>query len=316
MWASAILPVTIGSSRVTSVCGSCEPCSNSTSIPARNCSRSNRLQSTPISSPTRFASSTVVLFAMPQWYDAPQNGYTVSTNTSLFITYLVTATVLMLTPGPDMLFCLASGLRGGARAGFAAAVGAATGEVVHISAAAAGLAALFRAAPLLYDGVRILGACYLVWLGIRALRHRDAGLGGRQASGRNRAFLRGLTTNLLNPKMALFSIAFLPQFVDPGRSVALQFVVLGACFVTLEIVVDGTVGILAGRFRTFFGSRRATRNLNVASGFVFLGLGARVGDRALVELVGLCREHADGFLVGMRDRLQPRAEQRRPDERR
>ena len=185
----------------------------------------------------------------------------------------------MLTPGPDMLFCLASGLRGGPRAGFSAAVGAATGEVVHISAAAVGLAALFRGAPVLYDGVRILGAGYLVWLGIRTLRNRDAGLGGRPADARrsrNRAFRRGLTTNLLNPKMALFSIAFLPQFVDPHRNVALQFFVLGACFVALEIAVDGTVGILAGRFRSFLGARRATRNLNVVSGCVFLGLGARV----------------------------------------
>jgi threonine/homoserine/homoserine lactone efflux protein len=201
------------------------------------------------------------------------------TNTSLFITYLVTVTVLMVTPGPDMLFCLASGLRGGPRSGFLAAVGAATGEVVHISASALGLAALFRAAPLLYDGVRVLGGCYLVWLGIRALRHRHEAIGGRGESiGRaaDRAFRRGLITNLLNPKMALFSIAFLPQFIDPHRGVALQFFVLGACFVALEIVVDGTVGILAGRCKRVLRGRRATRNLNIAAGSVFLGLGARV----------------------------------------
>jgi threonine/homoserine/homoserine lactone efflux protein len=195
-------------------------------------------------------------------------------NWSLFATYLVTATALMVTPGPDMLFCLATGLRGGPRAGFTAALGAAAGEVVHISASALGLAALFRAAPVAYDGVRVLGACYLILLGIRALRNRNHGIQARGGNGR--AFRRGLLTNLLNPKMALFSIAFLPQFVDPHRDVALQFVVLGACFVALEIAVDGTVGLLAGRFTRLLGSRRATRNLNVAAGSIYVGLGVRV----------------------------------------
>src|SRR6266571_1400215 len=120
-------------------------------------------------------------------------------NASLFITYLVTVTVLMLTPGPDMLFALASGLKSGPRAGFLAAVGAATGEVVHISASAAGLAALFRAAPLAFDVVRGLGAGYLVLLGLRALRNRNRELPGirRAAAGTRLAYWRGLVTNLL-----------------------------------------------------------------------------------------------------------------------
>jgi threonine/homoserine/homoserine lactone efflux protein len=191
----------------------------------------------------------------------------------------VTVTVLMLTPGPDMLFCLATGLKSGPRSGFLAALGAASGEIVHISASAVGLAALFRAAPLLFDGVRIAGASYLVLLGIRALRNRNEGIGGKaeRSTGTKRAYWRGLLTNLLNPKMALFSIAFLPQFVDPAAgSVAFQFVVLGACFVALEIAVDGTVGLLAGRLERLLRSRRAPRTLNVTAGSVFRGLGAKV----------------------------------------
>jgi threonine/homoserine/homoserine lactone efflux protein len=188
----------------------------------------------------------------------------------------VTVSVLMITPGPDMLFCLAAGIRGGPRAGFLAALGAASGEVVHISASAVGLAALFRAAPVLFDAVRLAGAAYLVLLGVRALhgRNRDlAGLGRPQRG----SYGRGLVTNLLNPKMALFSIAFLPQFVDPhAGSVVLQFVVLGACFVALELLVDGTVGLLAGRVAGLLEGRRARRNLNVVAGSVYLGLGARV----------------------------------------
>jgi threonine/homoserine/homoserine lactone efflux protein len=184
----------------------------------------------------------------------------------------------MLTPGPDMLFCLATGLKSGPRAGFRAALGAASGEVVHISASAVGLAALFRAAPPLFDAVRIIGAAYLVLLGVRALRNRNEGIGGKQlTTKRDHAYRRGLLTNLLNPKMALFSIAFLPQFVDPhAGNVGVQFLLLGACFVALEIAVDGTVGLLAGRLNRVLQGRRARRNLNVTAGSVFLGLGAKV----------------------------------------
>jgi threonine/homoserine/homoserine lactone efflux protein len=200
-------------------------------------------------------------------------------NRSLFITYLLTLAVLMVTPGPDMLFCLASGLRGGPRSGFLAATGAATGEVVHISSAAVGLAALFRAAPLLFHTVRLLGAAYLLLLGIRAFRHRNQGVGGGNgaAGSANRAYWRGLLTNLLNPKMALFTIALLPQFTDPqAGNLALQFLILGACFVALEIAVDGTVGILAGRLARLLRARKARRNLNLTAGSIYLGLGAKL----------------------------------------
>jgi threonine/homoserine/homoserine lactone efflux protein len=200
-------------------------------------------------------------------------------NVSLFIAYLVTVTLLMLTPGPDMLFALASGLKSGPRAGLLAAVGAASGEVVHIGASAAGLAALFRTAPLLFDGVRLGGAAYLVLLGIRALRNRNHGIGGKvgQNTSSDRTYWRGLLTNLLNPKMALFSIAFLPQFVDArAGNIAVQFLVLGACFVALEIVVDGSIGLLAGRLRHLLAGRRFRRNLNISAGAIFLGLGAKV----------------------------------------
>jgi threonine/homoserine/homoserine lactone efflux protein len=197
-------------------------------------------------------------------------------NASLFVAYLATIAVLMLTPGPDMLFCLATGLRSGPRAGVLAAVGAATGEVIHITAAGAGLAALFRSAPAVFEAVRLVGAAYLVFLGIRAIRNRHGSIGGGSGERESRAYWRGLITNLLNPKMALFTLAFLPQFVDPQRSVPLQFVVLGACFVVLEIAIDGTVGALAGRLHGVLRRPRARRNLNVAAGSAFLGLGARV----------------------------------------
>jgi threonine/homoserine/homoserine lactone efflux protein len=209
-------------------------------------------------------------------------------NSSLFVSYLIVITVLILTPGPDMLFIFATGIRNGPWAGFSAAIGVCVGEVVHLTAAAFGLAALFRAAPMLYDGLRIAGAIYLIWLGIRTVLP-----GGRSvapavpdltqrstsdAPVARKAFWRGVLTNLLNPKMALFSIAFFPQFVDASRgNVALQFLVLGACFILVEILIDGPVGLAAGRFRQLLTRRRrVTRAMDVCSGSIFLGLGAKL----------------------------------------
>ncbi|HUB39634.1 MAG TPA: LysE family translocator [Streptosporangiaceae bacterium] len=199
----------------------------------------------------------------------------------LFILFLLTTLVAMLSPGPDMLFVLGCGMRGGARAGLLATTGVATSEVVHITLAAAGLSAFFAAAPAAFAAVRIAGAAYLVILGVQAIRHRgEERLELASASGitGRRAYLRGLVTNLVNPKMVTFTIAFLPQFVDPrlGR-VWLQFVVLGAVFIALEFAVDGTVGLLAGRIGDWLGRRQTVRRrLDVATGGVFIGLGVRL----------------------------------------
>ena len=197
-------------------------------------------------------------------------------DTSQLLTYLVTVTVVSLVPGPDMLFCLASGLNGGSRSGLKAALGVATGEVVHLSASAFGLAALFAAAPLLFDGTRAIGAAYLLFLAVRVFRAEGVELGPHAARCEG-VYWRGLATNLLNPKMAMFSIAFLPQFVDStAPNVALQFAVLGALFVVIDLVVDGAVGLAAGRLRRLLDGRRARRRLDRAAGSVYVALAARV----------------------------------------
>jgi threonine/homoserine/homoserine lactone efflux protein len=190
-------------------------------------------------------------------------------NSTLFAQYLVAVTVLVVVPGPDMLFCLACGLSGGARAGFAAALGTATGEAVHVAASAGGLAAVLRTAPGALAWMRFAGALVLIALGVQALRSR--GRPHEQPPPR-RVYLRGLLTDLLNPKTALFSIAFLPQFVDPpAGNIAMQFAVLGAVFVAMEIAVDGTVGMQAGRLARLVQRPRA---LDRIAGLVMLGLGA------------------------------------------
>lgn len=197
----------------------------------------------------------------------------------LLAAFVVTTFVAMITPGPDMLFVLGCGSRGGPRAGLFATAGVATSEVVHVAVAAAGLAALFAAAPTAFTVVRLLGAAYLVYLGVQILRSRnqkteapDVGGGGVTA---RKAYLIGLGTNLLNPKMVTFTIAFLPQFIAAGLGhVWLQFVILGAILIALEFLIDGTVGVLGGRIGTWLRHRQAARRrLDTATGGTFIALG-------------------------------------------
>jgi threonine/homoserine/homoserine lactone efflux protein len=200
----------------------------------------------------------------------------------LLLAFLLTTTIAMITPGPDMLFILGCGMRSGPRAGLLATAGVATSEAVHVALAAAGLVALFAAVPVAFTAVRIAGAAYLIYLGVQMIRHRndavdDAPAAGAAMSGR-RAYLAGLTTNLLNPKMVTFTIAFLPQFVDPQRGqVWLQFAVLGVILIVMEFLVDGTVGLLAGRIGGWLRARRtARRRIDTATGGIFIGLGVRL----------------------------------------
>ncbi|NJC71159.1 LysE family translocator [Planosporangium thailandense] len=205
-----------------------------------------------------------------------------SIDAHLLALFTVTTFVAMAAPGPDMLFILGCGMRGGPRAGLLATAGVATSEAIHVAVAAAGLAALFTAVPIAFTVVRIAGAAYLIYLGVGMIRHRndspDEGTAvGEKISGR-RAYLRGLLTNLLNPKMVTFTIAFLPQFINPGLGrVGMQFAVLGAILIGLEFLVDGAVGVLAGRIGGWLRRRRAARRrLDLATGGLFIGLGVRL----------------------------------------
>lgn len=201
----------------------------------------------------------------------------------LLLLYIVTTLVAAVAPGPDMLFVLGIGMRNGPRAGLLATTGIATSEVVHVTVAAAGLSAFFAAVPVAFTTFRILGGAYLVYLGVQAIRHRgadDGALSGGTTgpvSGRQ-AYLRGLLTNLLNPKMVTFSVAFLPQFVDPKLGwLPVQFAVLGAILIVFEFLIDGTVGVLAGRIGGWLARRRAARKrIDVATGGLFIGLGVRL----------------------------------------
>lgn len=162
--------------------------------------------------------------------------------------FLATVVALTLTPGPDMLYVASRSLGQGRAAGVLSAFGVITGACLHLGAAALGLSELFRYSPLAYDTLRYAGAAFLLYLAWRTLRSGDLTLAsGRPASGRRRVYLEGVLTNLLNPKVALFYISFLPLFVDPARGpVAWQILILGSFLNGLGLLVKVGVALTAG----------------------------------------------------------------------
>ena len=166
----------------------------------------------------------------------------------VLLAFIPAGLALNLTPGADMMFCLGQGLRSGPGAAMAANVGIAVGGMVHTLAAALGLGALLAAHPAAFDVIRWAGVAYLLWLAVRGLR-AGGGLmpNGRKPLGMGRAFREALVVNLLNPKVILFILAFLPQFVDPSRPVFAQFITLGLVFAAGGLLVNGAVGVFAGR---------------------------------------------------------------------
>jgi threonine/homoserine/homoserine lactone efflux protein len=169
-----------------------------------------------------------------------------TTNLGLF---LVASIALILAPGPDSLYVLARGLGQGRRAGIIAALGTCSGLLVHTTLAALGLAVLLQTSEVAYMVVRVGGALYLIYLGVRALLSRERLVIGGVTSqfSPRRMYLQGLLTNVLNPKVALFFIAFLPQFVDPhAPSFALSMLTLGLMFAALTVCYLALVGLLSG----------------------------------------------------------------------
>jgi threonine/homoserine/homoserine lactone efflux protein len=149
----------------------------------------------------------------------------------IFLVFMAGALALNLAPGPDMTFVLAQSASRGMRAGIAASLGIGVGTLFHMTLAAFGLAALFAAWPMAFDIVRYIGGAYLLWIAYGMLRHPPQ-LGATQTSGAAvAAFRQGVLTNVMNPKVAMFFIAFLPQFVTKAGGPAwLQILVLGIAF--------------------------------------------------------------------------------------
>lgn len=195
--------------------------------------------------------------------------------------FILAGLALNITPGPDMLYVAARSSAEGRRAGIVSALGIGAGTLVHIAALALGLSALMQAVPLAYDIVRWAGAAYLIYLGVRALMNPpslDADITIKRAS-LWAVFRQGVITNVLNPKVALFFLAFLPQFVDASRgSPAIQIVLLGLIFDINGTLVNIAVALGANSLRSRFLGKKSqgTNVLGRAVGVLFIGLGARL----------------------------------------
>jgi threonine/homoserine/homoserine lactone efflux protein len=197
--------------------------------------------------------------------------------------FVVTGVLLNLTPGQDTLFILGRSLTGGLRCGIASALGIGVGSIFHTFAAAAGLSALLAASPAAFLIVRIAGALYLVYLGAKLLltkaeQSSDPESTPAAAGSAWSAFRQGILTNILNPKVALFFLALLPQFIDPASSAkTLAFLTLGITFVTTGTLWCLVLAFGAARLRQFFrGNPRARTVIDRVTGGLFMALGIRL----------------------------------------
>lgn len=177
--------------------------------------------------------------------------------------------VFLIPPGPDMAYMLAVGLQGGKRAAVKAILGIATGMSVYAAAVVIGLGKIAETHPHLLTALKLLGGAYLVWLAITTVRHaRETSAVASVTAGR--WYFRGLLVSLTNPKLLLFFLAVLPRFTGNASDTTMQLALLGAVNVATELVLYGTIGVLAGAFHArFTNSRRAGAILNYVAAAVY-----------------------------------------------
>ena len=195
-----------------------------------------------------------------------------------FPVFLLAGIVLNLTPGPDTLYILGRSLAQGGAAGVASALGISSGLVVHTLLAALGLSAFLAASSTAFTVLRLAGAAYLIYLGWRMLFHGSQGAAHNALTGRAgilAIYRQGVLTNILNPKIALFFLAFLPQFISPASTEkSAAFLLLGLCFILTSTLWGLLFALCSGRMRQYLapGAGMAAR-INQASGALIIGLG-------------------------------------------
>ncbi len=192
--------------------------------------------------------------------------------------FLAASAALTIAPGPDNLQVLARGISQGRVAGVVAALGFAVGCLLHTALAALGIAAALRASPVAFDAIRIAGGVYLIWIGIQALRARGAfSLSKESGDARKWAIFRqSVLGNVMNPKVTLFFLVFLPQFVDADSKPEIQMALLGVIFMLQTAVIFGAIGLSSGFIGQWLLRRPRTGIwLNRLAGMVFILIGVR-----------------------------------------
>jgi threonine/homoserine/homoserine lactone efflux protein len=199
---------------------------------------------------------------------------------STLLVYAVTAVIVLLVPGPAVIYIVSQSVRQGRRAGIASVLGIHTGTLVQVVAAVLGASWLLVSSALAFSVVKYLGAAYLVYLGVRRLLGKDEQLAvepGAEARPKRpaRLFYQGVLVNVLNPKLALFFLAFLPQFVDRARgAVPMQVATFGVAFVLLGLCTDTSCALVAGTVGPWLRQHvRLLRGERYVVGSAFVGLG-------------------------------------------
>ena len=192
--------------------------------------------------------------------------------------FLAAAMLLFIVPGPVVLYVVTRSVTQGTRAGLVSVLGVHVGSLVHIFAAIVGLSAVIAASTTAFTAIEWVGAAYLVYLGVRALMEDDSEFaiasGGRRSL--TRVFWQGTIVNILNPKTAVFFLAFVPQFIDAGHgSATTQLLVLGALFVVAGMLSDGVYAVVGGTLGERLAQRPALRrSQRYLAGVIYIGLGA------------------------------------------
>jgi threonine/homoserine/homoserine lactone efflux protein len=207
----------------------------------------------------------------------PQSGALIMPHISNLAIFIVAALVLLITPGPAVLYIVARSIDQGRRAGIVSTLGVGVGSLCHVTAAAFGLSALLVSSVLAFNLVKYLGAVYLIYLGVRKLLAKDDPLSVEpvQPKRLSRLFYQGVWVNLLNPKTTIFFFAFLPQFVSIEQgNIAVQILFLGTLFVVMGICSDSLYALLAGTMGGWLrSSRKFLRGQRYFTGGVFIALG-------------------------------------------
>ncbi|KAA0091817.1 LysE family translocator [Trinickia soli] len=197
--------------------------------------------------------------------------------------FLAASAAITVAPGPDNLLVLARGISQGRAAGLVAALGFAAGLTFHTTLAAFGIAALLRSSPLAFEVVKLAGGLYLVWIGIKALRSQGlASAHERPPQPLSVVFRQSVVGNMMNPKVTLFFVVFLPQFVNPNgtQRIAVQMIELGLVFMLQTLAIFSAFGLFAGTLGVWLKRRpRAGVWLDRLAGATFIALGLRVALR-------------------------------------
>jgi threonine/homoserine/homoserine lactone efflux protein len=194
----------------------------------------------------------------------------------LYLLFLLVATATVCSPGPGVVMTLTNSLRHGAAGAFAGIAGIAVGALLVAAVSMTGLGLVLAASALAFTVVKLVGAAYLAWLGLRLWRAAPLRLdtGTARASSWQRRFAAGLSLQVTNPKAVIFFLSAFPQFIDPGRNFVAQFVILVATYAALVVVIHSIYARFAGHARRWLATERGARTVNRVAGTAFVAFGA------------------------------------------